>query len=112
MFSLSLDHDLGIEQCAGLKQSLANHLQHPATLCLDGGAIARVHAASLQLLCALFRNRQHAGLETRWVSASPILREAARLLGLTTVLELSAQPVLPTTPDQDVPQDLDMEIAA
>jgi len=89
---LSLDHDLGIETCAVLKQRLADHLQHPAPLQLDGSTIERVHAASLQLLCALFRTREHAGLETQWIGASPILREAARLLGLSAMLGLSSAP--------------------
>jgi len=93
---LSLNHDLSIETCADLKQRLADHLQHPAPLQLDGSAIERVHAASLQLLCALFRTREHAGLETHWVGASPILREAARLLGLSAILGLApAQTIAP-----------------
>jgi len=110
MPSLSLDHDLGIETCAGLKQCLANCLQQPDPLLLDGGAIERVHAASLQLLCALFRTRQHAGLETHWVHASPILREAARLLGLTTALELYTRPE--SSPIHPHDHEINMEIAA
>jgi len=93
---LSLGNDLGIETCADLKQRLSGHLQHPAPLQLDGNAIERVHTASLQLLCALFRTRQRAGLETQWVDASAILREAAHLLGLSAVLGLpSARPLTP-----------------
>jgi len=95
MSLLPLNHDLSIETCADLKQSLAGCLQHPAPLQLDGSAIERVHTASLQLLCALFRTRQHAGLETRWVDASPILRESARLLGLSAVLGLSSAHIPP-----------------
>jgi len=105
MSLLSLDHDLGIETCANLKQRLADHLQHPAPLQLDGSETSRVHAASLQLLCALFRSREHAGLDTQWVGASPILHEAARLLGLSTALCLPAIPTF--TPHQE-----DIEIAA
>jgi len=106
---LSLDHDLGIEQCAGLKQRLAECLQQPDPLLLDGGATSRVHAASLQLLCALFRSRQRAGLSTHWVHASPLLREAARLLGLSATLELSAcHPPIP----HPKPHIQDLEIAA
>jgi len=93
---LSLGNDLGIETCADLKQRLSGHLQHPEPLQLDGSATDRVHAASLQLLCALFRTRQRAGLETQWVDASAILRESARLLGLSAVLGLSfAHPLTP-----------------
>jgi len=109
MPSLFLDHDLGIEQCTGLKRRLAECLEQSDPLLLDGGAISRVHAASLQLLCALFRNRQRAGLSTHWVHASPILREAARLLGLSATLELSAcHPPIPH-PQHHIQ---DLEIAA
>jgi len=90
---ISLDHDLSIETCADLKQRLADHLQQPGPLELDGSEASRVHAASLQLLCALFRSREHAGLDTQWVGASPILCEAARLLGLSAVLGLSSSPI-------------------
>jgi len=109
MHSLSLGNDLGIEHCAVLKQRLGDDLQQPALLMLDGSATTRVHTASLQLLCALFRTREQAGLDTQWVAASPILREAARLLGLSASLGLSAHES-PTISPQAHPKD--MEIAA
>jgi len=101
MPSFPLDSNLGIEACADLKQHLADHLLHPEPLHLDGSAIERVHSASLQLLYALIRSRQHAGLETCWVGASPILREAARLLGLSTELGLSA-PIFTPQPHMEL----------
>jgi len=102
MSLLSLDHDLGIESCADLKQRLADHLQHPGSLELDGSAIERVHAASLQLLCVLFRSREQAGFDTQWVGASPILCEAARLLGLSAVLGLASTSPHPLNPDIEI----------
>jgi len=109
MHSLSLGNDLGIEACADLKQQLDECLHHPALLCLDGSAATRVHTASLQLLCALFRSRKDAGRDTGWVAASPVLHEAARLLGLTAVLGLADVQHPSTSPQTE---DHDMEIAA
>jgi len=106
MYSFPLDPNLSIETCAALKHRLDSDVGQPALLLLDGSAIERVHTASLQLLCALFRTRQHAGLETRWVDASPILRESVRLLGLSSVLGLSVHEPLTShqahTPDTEI----------
>jgi len=109
MDSLLLDPDLSIETCTVLKQRLDTELKQPALLLLDGSAIERVHTASLQLLCALFRTRQHAGLDTGWIAASLALREAARLLGLSAALALTDHEHL-SHPHQSSPQDI--EIAA
>jgi len=111
MYSLPLDPDLSIETCAALKQRLDADLEQPTLLLLDGSAIERVHTASLQLLCALFRTRQHAGLDTGWIAASPVLREAARLLGLSAALALTDHEQLFSNP-QLQPQPQDIEIAA
>jgi len=104
---LSLGHDLSIEACTDLKHCLADSLEQPTLLQLDASATERVHTASLQLLCALFRTRQHAGLETRWVAASPILRESARLLGLSAALGLCGHEPSPLS-HQDQIQNLEI----
>jgi len=110
MYSLPLDPDLSIETCAALKHRLDSEVGQPALLLLDGSATTRVHTASLQLLCALFRTRQHAGLDTGWVAASPVLCEAARLLGLSAALSLPARHEPPSISPQ--PQSPNIEIAA
>jgi len=110
MYSLPLGPDLNIETCAALKHLLDSDVGQPALLLLDGSTVERVHTANLQLLCALFRTRQHAGLDTGWVAASPILCEAARLLGLSATLALPARHE--TSPTSPQPQSPDIEIAA
>jgi len=84
---VTLHSDLGIEHCAELKDALAPHLAG-AECTVDGGSVGRVHAASLQLLTAWWRDRGAAGLRTEWSACSDTLREAARTLGLEAVLGL------------------------
>ncbi len=90
MSSLRLASDLGIEQAAELKAALAPHLRSPRPVALDGAGVERVHSASLQLLCAFWRDRQKAGHATRLDHASPALRDAARILALTSLFGLTA----------------------
>ena len=62
---------------------------------VDGAAVERVHAASLQLLTAWWRDREAAGLRTEWSGCSETLQSAARTLGLEALLGLA-----PATPQQ------------
>lgn len=92
MSKVSLGEDLGIESSAELKQRLAPHLQQPARVVVDGAAVHRVHTAALQVLCAFFRGRHEAGLDTELAPCSDSLRDAVRLLGLGTALGLATPP--------------------
>lgn len=56
---------------------------------LDGAAVERIDGPSLQLLAACARDAQQRALGFRWLAASEVLRENARLLGLTEVLKLA-----------------------
>ncbi|UNK57370.1 STAS domain-containing protein [Pseudoxanthomonas daejeonensis] len=88
MNTVSLGDDLGIEASADLKQRLSAHLEDPA-LALDGSAVKRVHTAAMQVLCAFFLSRGEQGRQTELASCSDALRDAARLLGLSTQLGLA-----------------------
>ena len=88
MSTVSLGEDLGIEASADLKQRLAAHLDEPA-VSLDGGAVRRVHTAAMQVLCAFFRSRGDQGHRTELAGCSDVLRDAARLLGLSGQLGLA-----------------------
>lgn len=88
MNTVPLGEDLGIEASAGLKERLAAHLDEPA-LALDGAAVRRVHTAALQVLCAFFRSRGEQGHRTELTGCSDALRDAARLLGLSSQLGLA-----------------------
>jgi len=84
---LMLDPELGIESAYALHERLVGCLEAPR-LEIGGGQVRRLHAASLQLLCALFRERRAAGRETVWIDPSPELVEAARRFGAGEILQL------------------------
>jgi anti-anti-sigma regulatory factor len=86
--SLVLPADLGIEHAAAFKSLLLPVVAQAAPLQLDGAAVGRLHAAALQLLAALCRDRRDGGLATHWSQVSETLRAAATTLGLNDSLEL------------------------
>lgn len=100
MGAVTLGSDLGIEGCTALRQTLAGHLD-AASLEVDGAAAGRIHAASLQLLAAWWRDRDAAGHDTRWAACSESLQAAARTLGLDAVLGLAAAPVPPQPAEEE-----------
>jgi len=85
---LELPRDLGMEQVEPLRARLAPRLDAPAVV-LSGAAVARLHAASLQLLAAFVATRAAGGRATRWQDFSPELRAAVARLGLDPVLGLA-----------------------
>lgn len=95
MPAIALASDLGIEQAAELKATLRPHLASKRVVVVDGAGVQRIHSASLQLLCAFCRDRRAAGRQTRLENPSPTLRDAARILALTSVLGLSDSPETP-----------------
>lgn len=88
---LELPAELGIEYAAGLKALLLPAASLPGALQLDGGQVARLHAAAMQLLTTLCRDRRDAGLPTSWTQVSVALREAAAALGLADLLNLPTE---------------------
>ncbi|HYG05098.1 MAG TPA: STAS domain-containing protein [Stenotrophomonas sp.] len=90
MSTLSLGEDLGIESSADLKQTLASHLAQEGEVLLDAGQVRRIHTASVQLLCAFFQARRSAGRSTGFDGCNDTFKDAARLLGVSSVLGLPA----------------------
>ena len=88
---LVLPAELEIAHAAALKVLLLPVATLPGALKLDGGGVARLHAAAMQLLAALCRDRRDAGLTTGWSRVSPVLREAAAALGLADLLNLPTE---------------------
>ena len=86
MASVPLGSDLGIESADALKARLADHLDHPDALRLDGGDVTRVHSAGVQLLCAFARDRARSGQATRVEPLAPELQAALKTLGLDGTL--------------------------
>jgi len=71
------------ELLATLREAVAT-----GALVLDGGAVTRVDAAGLQLLCAAVAA---ATGHVVWQRPSTVLREGAALLGLTAALRFEGQ---------------------
>ncbi len=88
--TVKLPADLGIESARDLQKNLASSLDAPS-LTLDAHEVARIHAANLQLLLMFFRDRHAAGHRTQWRRPSATLCEAADVLGMTNLLELSRE---------------------
>lgn len=89
MSSLELPADLGIEAAEPLRDALLKKVGGKQVLKLDAAQVGRMHAASLQVLAALFIQRRAAGLETRIENATDDVKSAARITGLSALLGLA-----------------------
>lgn len=85
--SVQLPAVLDVAGAAALHASLAAKLR-AAYVVLDGGGVARVDAAGLQLLCAFRQSAELAGVSCGWNGISDVLREAAQNAGLEAHLAL------------------------
>lgn len=87
--TISLGADLGIEQAPALQAELAAVLQQREPVQIDGAEVRRVHAAAMQLFCLFCRDRREAGRAVEFLKPSESLRQAAALLGASTLLQIS-----------------------
>lgn len=87
--TVTLPADFRIAAQAAFKQQLLGALDHDAIV-LDGGAVERVDTAALQLLVVFQRELDARQRAPTWQSASPVLTEAADVLGLTQLLKMPA----------------------
>jgi ABC-type transporter Mla MlaB component len=76
-----------IRDCGALKADLGAVLEAPAPVNIDVSALERIDTAAIQLLCAFVRARKERQLGVTWSGKSAALTEAARLLGVDTVLD-------------------------
>ncbi len=86
---VNLGVDLGIEQARALHAQLLPYLDNGEKVVLDGSEVERIHAAALQLFCLFCRDRRAAGREVELLRPSETLRNAAALLGATTLLNIA-----------------------
>jgi len=90
MTPLNLPADLGIESACTLHQQLAVLLHHSALVHVDASTISRIHSACIQVLCAWVRARDKHGYKTVIGPVSPVLSQAAHVLGVARSLALNA----------------------
>ena len=85
---LTLQDCCTLAQGEWLKHALCALAAHPAPVVLDAAAVQRVDTAALQLLAAFVRDRRLAGRAVCWQTPSAALETAARLLGMSSMLQL------------------------
>ena len=86
---IRLASELGIESVKALHAELLEHLNDKQPVVLDAEQVERVHTAALQLFCLFCRDRRAAGRSVEFLRPSATLRNAAKLLGATTLLNLA-----------------------
>ncbi len=87
--ALILQAECTLAESSSLKSALCALLPNTATVTLDAAAVERIDTATLQMLAAFVRDRRLAGGAIEWRSASTALRDAARLLGMDSMLLLT-----------------------
>ncbi len=78
-----------VKDAAALKESLVAQLD-AAAVRLDASNVERIDTSSMQVLCAFVRDRRAQGRDVEWIKAPGALHAAARLLGVTALLNLPA----------------------
>jgi len=93
--TIVLASNCNVKDAAELKQSLCLHLDHADAVALDVGGIERIDTSTMQLLCAFVRDRAKQQRTIEWIGDSRVVRDAARLLGVETMLDLPKSGVTP-----------------
>jgi ABC-type transporter Mla MlaB component len=86
--TIVLASNCNVKDAGELKQSLCHYLDDVAPVALDVGKVERVDTSTMQLLCAFVRDRTARDRKVEWVGDSRVIRDAARLLGVETLLSL------------------------
>jgi anti-anti-sigma regulatory factor len=87
---IALDSDLRIGAAPALRDTLLTALDAARPVTLDGGAVAQVDTAALQVLAAFARDARAAGVAVTWAAASDTLRRGVGILGLNELIALPA----------------------
>lgn len=88
---LKLPAELGIEQVSDLRQQLGERFALAKAVVIDAADVQRVHTAVIQLFCLFCRDRRNAGREVQWQQPSEAMRNAAAVLGVTTLLQIAQE---------------------
>lgn len=90
-----LASNCNVKDAGELKQTLCLHLDDAAPVTLDVGGVERVDTSTMQVLCAFVRDRSAQQRKVEWLGDSSIVRDAARLLGVESMLCLPQAEVTP-----------------
>lgn len=87
---VALEAALGIRDARALHEKLGTVLTAGTAIVVDGSRVERLDAAAMQVLAGFIRAARERGLAFTWQSPSPILQQAARVLGLEQVFEMAS----------------------
>jgi ABC-type transporter Mla MlaB component len=88
--TIALASNCNVKDAAELKQSLCHHVTDRAPVALEVGEVERVDTSTMQLLCVFVRDRSAQQRKVEWVGDTRVIRDAARLLGVESMLALPA----------------------
>jgi ABC-type transporter Mla MlaB component len=90
-----LASNCNVKDATELKQTLCLHLDDALPVTLDVGSVERVDTSTLQVLCAFVRDRAAQQRKVEWRGDAGVVRDAARLLGVESILCLPAREATP-----------------
>ena len=88
-----LASNCNVKDAAVLKQTLCLHLDDAEAVTVDVGSVERVDTSTMQVLCAFVRDRSAQERKVEWLGDPGVVRDAARLLGVESMLCLPAAEV-------------------
>jgi ABC-type transporter Mla MlaB component len=81
-----LASNCNVKDAAELKQTLCAHLDDAEPVTVDVGSVERVDTSTMQVLCAFVRDRSAHERRVEWLGDASVVRDAARLLGVESML--------------------------
>jgi ABC-type transporter Mla MlaB component len=88
---VSLFSNSTVKDAAALKGTLLQVVDVPGAVAIDAKSVERIDTAVIQVLCAFIRDRAARNLAVTWRGTPQPLLDAARLLGVGTLLALPSQ---------------------
>lgn len=83
---VALSSNSTVKDAGALKAELMKVLDLAATVAIDVRSVERVDTATMQLLCAFVRDRAARNVAVQWLGCPPAIADAARLLGVQSML--------------------------
>ena len=88
---VSLFSNSTVKDAAALRDTLLQVVDVPSAVAIDAKSVERIDTAVIQVLCAFIRERAARNLAVTWRGTPQPLLDAARLLGVGTLLALPSQ---------------------
>ena len=88
--TVELSSNSTVKDATALKDVLVQLLDEPSAVEINAKSVERIDTAIMQLLCAFVRDRAERNLAVTWLGTPAALLDAARLLGIGSLLALPA----------------------